>query len=125
MQTLEAHYEAEARAGRLALRACRGCGDRQAFARPFCPACGSDEVEWLTSSGRGRVAAVTVIHRAPTPDYRERVPYAIVLVDLDEGPRVMGHGSLDLAIGQPVRAGFEAHGERHLLVFTAAGGAGR
>jgi hypothetical protein len=53
------------------------------------------------------------------------VPYAILLVDLEEGPRVMGHGSLDLAIGERVVASFHAHGERHLLFFTAEGGTGR
>jgi uncharacterized OB-fold protein len=31
-------------------------------------------------------------------------PYTLVLVDLDEGPRVMAHGSPGLVIGQRVRA---------------------
>ena len=37
--------------------------------------------------------------RAATPETRAHVPYNIVLVDTEEGFRMMAHGANDLAIG--------------------------
>jgi uncharacterized OB-fold protein len=39
---------------------------------------------------------------------REHTPYTIVLIDTDEGFRMMGHGAADLRIGETVRAGYRA-----------------
>lgn len=35
--------------------------------------------------------AVSVHHRAAHPAFAERVPYSVVLVDLDEGARIMSN----------------------------------
>jgi hypothetical protein len=57
--------------------------------------------EWRVSAGRGVVYATTVAHR------REGEPYNIVLVDLDEGFRMMstvvGVAPEDVAVGARVR----------------------
>ena len=100
-------------------RRCAACGTRQSFPRDFCPACGSTDLEWQVSAGRGTVHAVTVVTRAPTDAFRALVPYAIILVDLDEGPRMMAHGTTDLAIGQRVVVTFMAHEGRYLPRFVA------
>jgi uncharacterized OB-fold protein len=44
--------------------------------------------------------------RAATPETRAHVPYNIVLVDTEEGFRMMAHGANDLAIGDRVSARF-------------------
>ena len=41
----------------------------------------------------------------------------LVIVTLEEGARVMGHGTPYLAIGQAVTAGFFDHGGQTLLRF--------
>ena len=39
--------------------------------------------------GTGAVYTYTVVRRAPTPAYQADVPYVIVHVTLDEGPRMI------------------------------------
>jgi hypothetical protein len=41
----------------------------------------------------------------------------LVLVDLDEGPRLMGHGEAGLAIGDRVAAGTFEHAGQTVLLF--------
>lgn len=103
--------------GRLELERCTRCGAVSLAPRGFCAACGAGEVAPATMTGRGRVAAITTIHRAPTPEYRERVPYAIALVDLEDGVRLMGHAAGGLAVGDAVTARVHKVGTRDLLHF--------
>ena len=49
------------------------------------PRSGATDLEWVPACGEGRVYAVTVI--SPRPPV---APYTVALVDLAEGPRVMG-----------------------------------
>lgn len=56
--------------------------------------------------------AATTVVRAAAPEWKAVAPYAIVLVDLDEGIRIMAHGTPGLAIGEPVRIGWLRIGER-------------
>lgn len=88
---------------RLAYQQCPGCARRWYFRREFCPSCGRREPETLASAGLGCVHAGTLVHRAPDDAFRALAPYRIVLVDLDEGIRVMAHGDPALAIGDRVR----------------------
>ena len=87
----------------IAIQRCRACGHAWYFAREFCPACGAGAPETSAASGRGVVHAGTLVHRAPSDDFKALAPYRIVLVDLEEGVRVMGHADPDLAIGDRVR----------------------
>ena len=68
---------------------CAECDGRFAPPRLYCPECGSDERDEVSLAGRGIVRAWTAIHVGPTR-YEQEVPYTVVLVELDEGPRVMG-----------------------------------
>ncbi len=49
----------------------------------LCPVCGSGALDWRESAGRGTVYATTAVHS------RDRDPRNVVLVDLDEGFRMM------------------------------------
>jgi uncharacterized OB-fold protein len=107
----------DSRAG-LLLQRCRACGDHWRLPRSLCRACGSDQLEANISAGDGVVHAATTIHRAPGPEFADAVPYGIVLVDLDEGVRVMGRAPPDIAIGTRVRCRMERVVETDLPVFT-------
>jgi uncharacterized OB-fold protein len=74
--------------GVLRLQRCRQCGRHVFYPRAVCPHCASADLEWVESGGAGRVHSFTVVHRAPA-EYRDEVPYAVALVDLDEGVRMM------------------------------------
>lgn len=84
--------------GVLALPRCTACARQHFPPRVLCPYCGSDSLSWAECSGRGTVYSTSVL----TP--RDGRPYAVVLVDLDEGPRMMSSvvdGS-EVAIGDRV-----------------------
>ena len=87
-------------------RACASCRKVQYFRRGFCAACGSTELTEKRASGKGTVYTTSIVTRAATPQTRAHVPYNIVLVDTEEGFRMMAHGAGDLAIGDPVSARF-------------------
>ena len=69
--------------GKLGYQRCADCSAAVFYPRVLCPVCGSGALEWLESSGRGTVYATTAVHG------RDRDPRNVVLVDLDEGFRMM------------------------------------
>ena len=104
--------------GEIRYQHCSACGAAQTLARYACRACGSTELQWRTARGAGRVYSVTTVARAPSDEFRPLAPYALAIVELDEGPRLMGHATLDARIGDRVIAGFFDFGERRLIRFT-------
>lgn len=102
MRAIAAHVAQAAAQGQIVYQQCPACGHAQAQARPFCHACLRPDPDWRLAAGGGLVVALTVQHRAPTEDWQARVPYAIALVDLDEGPRVMALASDDVSTGDRV-----------------------
>jgi uncharacterized OB-fold protein len=96
----------------IAYQACPGCGSVWYFRRDFCPRCGASEPETRQASGRGMVHALSVVARAPSAELRAHAPYVILLVDAEEGFRMMAHGAPGLAIGDNVVARFSKLGER-------------
>jgi uncharacterized protein len=106
-----ASYWRAALEGRLEIQFCRACARHQFYPRRFCTQCLSDQIEWVQASGRGRIYTYTVCHVAPHPAFESRVPYAIGMIELDEGVRLLA-GFVDtelahLAIGAPVQVCFE------------------
>ena len=81
-----AHFWEGARAGELRLQRCDGCSHVYFPPRPFCPSCASRSVSVFASTGRGKLYSYVINHRNhPAFDG----PYAIAVVELDEGPRMM------------------------------------
>jgi uncharacterized OB-fold protein len=94
--------------GRLVARRCRGCGRLHHPPRPVCPACHSLEHEIVELGGTGTVYSYAVLHHPQNP--RFTYPLVGVLVDLDEGIRVVsnlvGVEPAEVRIGMPVRVAF-------------------
>lgn len=108
--------------GVLRYQRCTACGQAQTLARAACVRCHAPALAWLDSAGQGCVHACTVVTRAPSDAFRERVPYTLVLVDLDEGFRLMGQGAPGLAVGNRVQARVVRWGEQPLVVFEPLAG---
>jgi uncharacterized OB-fold protein len=76
----------------------------------FLPLCFSFDVDWVKASGRGTVYSVTVCHR-PAPGFEKDVPYNIVLIELEEGVRMMstvvGCDNDEVRIGMAVEVVFD------------------
>jgi hypothetical protein len=113
-------------AGELRLQRCRPCDAFYFPPRPFCPRCLSDDVAWEAASGRGTLHTYVINHRA-APGFEPG--YAIAVVQLDEGPRMMSNivgvanTPDELVLDMPLVVAFEDRGELRLPVFTPAGAA--
>ena len=115
---LAAPYVDGLAAGVVRLQCCSACGAVQTLARYACSQCGETTLAWRDASGLGTVYAVTVVTRAPSDAFRVLAPYTLVLVDLDEGARLMAHATPGVVIGTRVRATFFEHAGRTLLRFV-------
>lgn len=112
-------YQAFLEQGRFMLLRARGGGRCFFYPRVAEPQTGSRDLEWVEASGRGVVYAVTVIsQKPPTPNYN------VVLVDLEEGPRMMsrvdGVAPEDVRIGMAVTARVVRENETAIVVFEPA-----
>lgn len=87
--------------------------------RAQCPNCWSDRLEWVDSRGMGTIYSLSVVRRAPTPDFGAVVPYVIAMIDLDEGPRmfanIVGDAALEASIGERVEVVFETREDGRVL----------
>jgi uncharacterized protein len=92
--------------GAVVFQRCLTCQHSHALPRTICAACHGRDLAWIRSSGVGRLYTFSVIHRPPDDKWADRVPYAVGLVDLDEGVRIMGQVEsntfADLRCGQAV-----------------------
>ncbi|WP_166296649.1 Zn-ribbon domain-containing OB-fold protein [Bradyrhizobium sp. 2S1] len=102
----------------IVYQSCSACGARQYFRRSFCAACGASDLAEHRASGAGTVYATSLVCRAATPATRAHVPYNILLVDADEGFRMMAHGDHDLAVGDKVSARFTQFAGRLVPYFA-------
>jgi uncharacterized OB-fold protein len=82
------HFWEGTRAGELRLQRCTSCSHTYFPPRPFCPDCGSRDVSVFAASGRATLHSYVINHRA-APGFE--APYAIAVVELAEGPRMMSN----------------------------------
>jgi uncharacterized protein len=114
-----------AAAGELRIQRCLDCGGAYFYPRPLCPSCGSGNVEWFTASGRATLYSYVISHR-PAPGFEADAPYAIAVVQLAEGPRLMTNlVGVDptpeaLVLDMELRVVFEQRGGLSLPVFQPA-----
>ena len=104
----------------IAYQACGNCKATWYFQRNLCPECGTSTPATLQASGLGSVHARTLVARAPTEELRAHAPYLIVLVDADEGFRLMAHGDPALQIGDRARARFTQLAGKKIPYFDKA-----
>ncbi|HWD67115.1 MAG TPA: zinc ribbon domain-containing protein [Caulobacteraceae bacterium] len=119
-----AHFWEGCKAGELRLQRCRTCREAYFPPRPFCPACGSREVEVFRASGKATLLSY-VINMRPRRDLGEK-PHSIAVVSLEEGPRMMTNivgcpqTPEALVLDMPLEATFETFGEIALPFFKPA-----
>ena len=96
---------------KLLIQQCTKCGKYQFFPRIICTGCMSSQVEWVQSSGQGKVVSFTIMHRPISEAYAAEAPYVIALIKLDEGPTMMSNiVQLDpnkVVVGMKVEVVFE------------------
>lgn len=117
-------------ASTLVIQHCAHCGKWVWLPTPICPGCGRDELVWEEVSGRAQVVSWTVPYPPVLPAFTDLLPFYVLLVQLDEGPRLIGQlvdpsGELvaqasDLAIGRRVTLAWRTQGEQRLPSWTLA-----
>jgi hypothetical protein len=126
----DAEFWLAARRGELVIQECLSCGALRHPPRPMCPACRSLERGWRRMSGRARVWSFTVPHPPLLPAFSPLAPYNVVIVELDEDPRIRLVGNVvhdaggtiaevdpkSIEIGMPVRAVFSPMADDVALV---------
>ena len=69
---------------------CRACGKITVPPKMVCRNCASPDLEVLELKGTGKIQTFTTCNVAPEGRENE-VPYTILMVELDEGPWIMGN----------------------------------
>lgn len=107
------------RRGELVIQECTACGALQHPPRSMCADCGSFERGWRQASGRGSVYSYIVSHQPIHPALQGFTPFATVLIELEEGPRMASNlvdvGPDEIEIGMPVEVVFEPLNEEITL----------
>lgn len=81
------------------------CGHRWLPVSTECPNClHADRWSWAEASGDATVESFVVYHTAYHPAFKERVPYNVAIVSLNEGPRLI---SSVIAPNDAVRIGMK------------------
>jgi uncharacterized OB-fold protein len=95
----------------LRMQKCGSCGHIRFPAGILCPKCHSMEAEWTKLSGKGRIYSFVIFHHAFHPSYKNDIPYAAAIIQLDEGPRldsnITGCSLEDIRIDMPVEVYFD------------------
>jgi uncharacterized OB-fold protein len=100
------------RAHKLVIQKCGECKEHQWYPRAICIHCGSQKLEWTEIEGKGTIYSYAVINMVVgnSPLWGQEIPFALGLIDLDEGPRMYGKMTgcdlTEVQIGKPVRAAF-------------------
>ena len=115
LEGLTGEYYGFCARGELRFQRCDDCGAWRHPPRVLCAACASPRWSWQRSTGRGRVFTWTVVHQAMHPAFASDVPYAVVVVETDEGVRVAAnlHDAAPdvLRLDLPVEVEFERRDE--------------
>lgn len=83
--------------GKLLLQHCQDCKHIQYYHQAICRECLGENLVEKEASGRGSVYSYSVVYRAPGPAFKDDTPYAVVLIELEEGPRMIS-SMVDVAV---------------------------
>ena len=105
--------------GKLLFQRCT-CGHARLPPRLVCPVCLSPDFTWDAAAGGGTLVSWVVYHVAYHDAFRDRLPYNVAIVELDEGPRLITNivaDAKDLRGDARVRLAIEREGDVPLARF--------
>ena len=108
-----------ARRGQLMVQKCDGCGELRFPPHEICTRCLGRTSSWVAVSGRGEVYSFNIMHQIYHPGFATEVPYAVVVVKLEEGVKfvsnLMGVKPAEINCGMPVEVTFEKLSDQVML----------
>ncbi|MGX7681289.1 Zn-ribbon domain-containing OB-fold protein [Jatrophihabitans sp. DSM 45814] len=102
--------------GTLSIQRCISCDATVFPPYPECLECGSQDLKWIETSGRGVVHSASVVKSEILPGLEDRLPLVCALVSLDDAPDALIPTNIIDAIDVPV-----LHGTLVELAFEMAG----
>lgn len=107
-----APYWAGTREQEIRVQKCTDCDTLRWPPRPMCANCQSLNLTWVSTSGKGSLFSWTVVWHTTYSAYKEKIPFAVALIELDDAPaRLVGHiinyPVEKLEIGLPVEVAFK------------------
>ena len=102
-----------ARQGVVAMQRCQSCGHFQHPPYPTCVNCMSIELKFEPVAGKGKIYAYTIMYHAGDKRFAAAVPYASIIVELDDAPGALMAGNLldapytEAKVGRRVEVTFE------------------
>lgn len=115
-------FDAAAR-GLLLIKHCQACERYLPPAAEFCDACFGPAPAWYEASGRATLYSFVINHQVLHPGFANEVPYDVLIVELEEGPRINGNfiGNREsLRVNMPLQVAFEPAGEVFVPKWCAA-----
>jgi uncharacterized OB-fold protein len=116
----EAVYRQKLGDGIFEIQRCDHCARHFFYPRVTCRYCGSAAVQWVRPSGDATVYSTTIVRRKA----EEGGDYNVVIVELEEGPRMMSRveesAPAAVKIGAAVTARIDGSGKEAVLVFVPA-----
>ena len=88
---------------------CTGCSKWHFPPRLICDKCGAEKFETKVMRRTGKVLTYTIIRVPPAP-FKDQAPYAVAVIEMDDGPRLMAQvvdcKEEELSVGQKVKLEF-------------------
>jgi uncharacterized OB-fold protein len=97
-----------AKQGRLIAQRCDCCAALRWPPLPGCPECRERATTWVELAQTGTVWSFVVYHRAFARELAEQIPYTVAMIELDDGPYMIGRVTRD---GEPPVVGARARAE--------------
>ena len=93
---------------------CTSCDALRWPPLPGCPECHGHDATWVDVASSGTIWSFVVYHRAFAAELRSQIPYTVAMVELDDGPFMVGRlvaGEKPPTVGDRIVAEFvEAEG---------------
>lgn len=107
---------------KFVLQRCKQCREWVFYPRGHCPHCWGGDLAWEFASGSGRLRSFSVVHRPGHPAWKSIAPYALGIVELDEGPTMLSTLPVEnagaLRVGMHVEVRFVRVGNFTLPMFS-------
>lgn len=106
-------YWEAAKQGVLALQHCRSCGSHNYPPYPVCMNCMSTELKFEPVRGKGTIYTYTIMYHTGDKRFSPAVPYACIVVEMDEAKGCLLAGNLldspytEARVGRRVEVIFE------------------
>ncbi|MXY79082.1 MAG: hypothetical protein F4Y94_05205 [Chloroflexi bacterium] len=107
----------------LRYQVCDDCDEVVFYPRRHCAPCLGSPLSWRASKGEGEIYSFSVVQLSRHPFFGKKAPYAVALIDLDEGFRMLSNvvgvedPVAELSVGQRVAVEWEDHDEVAIPLF--------